>query len=243
MTRPASRAWALAAALLLPACHGGEDERLPLAEPPPGGVQGPPLAPRGVAASPGNGRVDLSWGPVSGATGYHVESGFQAGGPYGWVQRDLTGPGFRHENLQNGTAYYYRVYATNLFGDSGPSTEVRALPRFESLGTIQFRAFSEIVSDRAGTVSLLVQRTGSDAGPASVTFTTSPGSALGGLDYETTSGTLTWPPGVVGDQTVVVRILERPEVETSRSFVVSLSSAFGDALLGTPSSATVTITD
>ena len=243
MQRPASRAWALAAALLLPACHDGEDERLPLAEPPPGGIQGPPLSPRGVFATPGNARVDLIWDPTAGATGYHVESGFQTGGPYAWVQRDLRGPALHHDNLQNGTPYYYRVYATNLFGDSGPSTEVRAVPRFESLGSIQFRSPAALVSDRAGTVTLQVQRTGTGAGPATVSFTTSPGSALGGVDYETTSGTLTWPPGVVGDQTAVVRILERPDVEVSRSFVVSLSSALGDAVLGTPSTATVTIND
>jgi hypothetical protein len=241
----ASRTLILVAALLIPACSKDHDsDPVSTSSPPPGGGGAIPAAPV-ATATPGDTQVELTWPAVAGATAYHIESGTDAGGPYGWVERNFTGTTFVDDTLQNGTTYYYRVYSTNAAGDSPPSAEVNATPAggAQPAGTLQFTSTTYTASETAGSAVLLVSRTGGSNGTVTASFSTSPGTALGGVDYATTSGTLTWPAGVTTDQQIVISISNRPGLQGDRFFTVTLSAPTGGAALGAPSSATVTISD
>lgn len=91
--------------------------------------------PTTVVATPGEGRITISWDAVAGAVAYHV---YRASVP--GVTKDgyaALPDGARHQNviapytvagLMNGRAYYFRVTAENGAGESDVSGEVSATP-------------------------------------------------------------------------------------------------------------------
>ncbi|MGB9472148.1 MAG: fibronectin type III domain-containing protein, partial [Candidatus Acidiferrum sp.] len=86
-----------------------------------------PPAPSGLAASPGNAQVSLSWLASSGATSYHVKRSAVSGGPYAQVAAP-NGTTYLDASLTNGTKYFYVVSAANTAGESANSAEVNATP-------------------------------------------------------------------------------------------------------------------
>ncbi|MCC6748175.1 MAG: IPT/TIG domain-containing protein [Deltaproteobacteria bacterium] len=92
-----------------------------------------PAAPTGVTAVPASStQVNLSWTPVTGATGYHVYRSTTAGVTVS-VGNRITGtpvatPPYADAGLTAGTTYYYVVTALNANGESTGSTEVSATP-------------------------------------------------------------------------------------------------------------------
>lgn len=108
-------------------------------------------------------------------------------------------------------------------------------------GTLQFSASGYSVADNAGTVLITVTRAGGRRGTVTVGYGTSNGTAIAPGDYATTSGTLTWTDGDTANKTFTVAIVNDLDVG-SETFTVTLSNPGGGASLGTPSSATVTIT-
>jgi hypothetical protein len=96
-----------------------------------------PAAPTGLAATPGNGQVSLSWNSVATAMSYTVKYGTATGVytqtlPAASNSATVTG-------LTNGTPYFFVVTASNGSGPSGNSAEVPATPAAPSpSGGIQF---------------------------------------------------------------------------------------------------------
>jgi lysophospholipase L1-like esterase len=89
----------------------------------------PPPAPAGMAASPGNAQVGLSWTASSGATSYNVYRGTSSGGESTTaIATGITTTSYTNTGLSNGTAYYFKVTATNSAGTSGYSNEASAIP-------------------------------------------------------------------------------------------------------------------
>jgi hypothetical protein len=87
----------------------------------------PPAAPAGLAATPGNNQVGLSWNASSGATSYKVRRATVSGGPYTMIT-NATSTRFADVSLVNGTTYFYVVSAVNISGESLNSTQVSATP-------------------------------------------------------------------------------------------------------------------
>lgn len=90
-------------------------------------VVSPPAAPTGLSATAGDGRVQLSWTAVNGATSYTVKYTVN-GGPSQIAAAGVGSTNFTHTGLTNGTTYSYIVSASNAGGTSPDSTPVSATP-------------------------------------------------------------------------------------------------------------------
>ena len=94
-----------------------------------------PTAPQSLAATGGNGSVQLSWSAPSSnggspITGYNVYRGTSPGQESTTpVATNVTTTSFTNSGLTNGTTYYYTVAAVNAVGTSPQSGEASATPR------------------------------------------------------------------------------------------------------------------
>lgn len=112
-----------------------------------------------------------------------------------------------------------------------------------SPGSIQLSASTYSVAENGGTVTITVTRTGGSSGAVGISYATSNGTATAGSDYTSASGNLSWADGDTANKTFVVSITDDGTVEGNETFTASLSGPTGGATLGSPASATVTITD
>jgi hypothetical protein len=85
-----------------------------------------------------------------------------------------------------------------------------------------------------------VNRTGGSAGAIGVAYKTSGVSAVVGVNYSSTVGTLAWADGDASSKSVSIPILD-PAFSGSKTFSFTLSNPTGGATLGNPGSAVVTI--
>jgi hypothetical protein len=99
------------------------------------------------------------------------------------------------------------------------------------------------VGEAAGTVTITATRSGGSlGGPVTVNYATSDGTATAGSDYTAARGTLTFGSGQTA-KSVTVHVVSDAAHEGDQSFRVALSDSRGGANLGSPTGATVTITD
>ncbi|MBV8881903.1 MAG: LamG domain-containing protein [Planctomycetaceae bacterium] len=87
-----------------------------------------PPAPTGLAATGGNGTVDLSWNAAPTATSYVVKRGTAAIGPFSAVGSPTSGTTFTDGSATNGTTWFYVVDAVNGTKTSADSNAVSATP-------------------------------------------------------------------------------------------------------------------
>ena len=69
-------------------------------------------------------------------------------------------------------------------------------------GTIQLSEITTYEVTEGAVANIMVHRIGGDSGRARVDYATSDGTAVGGMDYRATSGTLVFADGVSGNQTI-----------------------------------------
>lgn len=113
--------------------------------------------------------------------------------------------------------------------------------------TIRFTSanYSVAENDLSGAATLWIERVGSGTSTVTVNYATSPGTATLGADYTAPlSNTVTWSNADQSAQPIGVPIVDdggpNEPVET---VIVTLSNPTGGAVLGTPSTATVSIVD
>ncbi|MCU1350636.1 MAG: repeat protein, partial [Acidobacteria bacterium] len=87
-----------------------------------------PAAPTGLAATPGNNSVSLSWNATATATGYNVKRATVTNGPYTTIAPNVASPSHNDTTAVNGTQYFYVVSALNASGEGASSNEVSATP-------------------------------------------------------------------------------------------------------------------
>jgi YD repeat-containing protein len=92
-----------------------------------------------------------------------------------------------------------------------------------------------------GSLTVTVARTGSASGAVSVQYQTVNGSAVGGQDFSSTSGTLNWSSGDSAKKSFTVQIINDSAAELDETFTLKLSNPTGGAVLGSQSTATVMI--
>ncbi|CAM3376619.1 pectinesterase family protein [Marinicrinis lubricantis] len=88
----------------------------------------PVESPKGLIATPGNGKVKLDWNAAAGADAYNVYRAMEDGGPYTAVAEDITELTFIDDTVWNETTYYYVVTAVGPTGESGYSNQAAATP-------------------------------------------------------------------------------------------------------------------
>jgi poly(3-hydroxybutyrate) depolymerase len=106
--------------------------------------------------------------------------------------------------------------------------------------TIQFTVANCTVPELDGLISLSVQRTNDTTQAVNVDYSTADGTALAGVNYAATNGTLTFAPGET-NQFIFVSILNNGQVGKTTKFQVSLSQPAGGAVLGARAVANVNI--
>ena len=111
-------------------------------------------------------------------------------------------------------------------------------------GAIKLSAAAYTVNE-AGAVTITATRVGGRSGEVSVSFTIEDVTATAGSDYTAPPfpWTLTWGDKVLGSKTFTVPITPDAFDEPNETFTVKLSKPEGGAVLGSPSAATVKITD
>ena len=135
---------------------------------------------------------------------------------------------------------------TNATGSAqlGPlSTSTITILDNDPPGAIRFSASTSTVSEGGGVATITVQRTPGTASAVTVDYATvAGGTATAGVDYLTTSGTLTFNAGEPS-KTFTIPILNDTRDEPDETVNLALSNPTGGATLGTPSTAVLTITD
>lgn len=117
-----------------------------------------------------------------------------------------------------------------------------------SPGILQLAATSYQVNETAGTVTVTLNRTGGVAGAVSADFTitnATTNGTQGAADYGTPTPTTTvsWADGDGAPKTIVVPLVNDAVDENLESFVVTLTTAGGGAVLGANTVANVLVVD
>jgi subtilisin family serine protease len=202
---------------------------------------GPTIGTSVVAYSTGDGTA------TAGAD-YTAVSGILTFGP-GVTSKSFTVP-ILNDSLVEGPETVL-LLLSNVSGGTGLgpiSTAVLTITDNDVAGTVRLGAPAYSVSEAMPRATLTVQRSGGLARDVTVNYATSsspagPGVAAPGIDYEETSGSVTFGPGET-TKTLTIPILPDRLVEGNESFTVTLSLPVNSAaLLGAPSSAVVTIVD
>ncbi|MGQ0622715.1 MAG: Calx-beta domain-containing protein [Panacagrimonas sp.] len=123
-----------------------------------------------------------------------------------------------------------------------PATAVLSIVDNDAVGVVQFGAASFQVGESDSPATITVTRTGGSAGAASVRIATTDGSAESGGDYSAMTRTVEWGNGEAGSKAVSIPIQSDTADEPDETVLLTLSEATG-AVLGTPATATLTITD
>lgn len=109
-------------------------------------------------------------------------------------------------------------------------------------GILRLSAAALTVSESGPSVAFEVSRTEGSFGAAALNFATGNVTASSGSDYAATSGFLNWASGDTAPRVITIPITDDVTYESNETFTLNLSNATG-ATLGTPSAATVTITE
>jgi len=110
-------------------------------------------------------------------------------------------------------------------------------------GSVQFGLASYSASEQAGAATITVTRQGGSSGAVSVDYATADGSGVAGVNYATTTGTLSWNDGDNATKTFSVPVLDDGLADGDRTVNLKLSNPAGGATLGVPSTALLTVSN
>jgi hypothetical protein len=110
------------------------------------------------------------------------------------------------------------------------------------VATLAFSAASYSIGEAGPAASITINRTGATGSAFTVNFTSANGTATAGSDYAAVNQTVTFPAGQTS-KTVSIPITDDSTVESSETVLLSLSNPSTGASLGSPRTATLTITD
>ena len=97
---------------------------------------------------------------------------------------------------------------------TGRDTAVLSITEDDIGGVMQFSAATYTVGEAAGNAAIVISRTGSTAGGATVDYATSDGTGTAGTDYTATTGTATFAVGQTS-LTFLVPVADTPAAAAS----------------------------
>ena len=156
------------------------------------------------------------------------DNSFPAVRPYGSVNTMLVEP---DGNLLIGGSFYdINVnYGANYFDFFSPG--IARIYGNPNQPVIQFAASDANVAENLGVVPITVQRLGDTSGTLSVDYATSDGTALTGVNYLKTSGTMAFAPLQITG-TINIPILDDHLIQNDLYFQLMLSHPTGGNVLG-----------
>ena len=107
-------------------------------------------------------------------------------------------------------------------------------------GKLQFATRSNSVAEAGKVVTLTINRVGGSVGTVTANYATTNGTAIAGLNYVATNGSVVFAPGILS-KTITVPILNDSLYESNEVFSVTLTGTSGGAALGTNSTTQVGI--
>jgi hypothetical protein len=108
-------------------------------------------------------------------------------------------------------------------------------------GTISLSAATYSVNENVTPLTITARRTGGTNGIVGVSYATANGTAISGVNYTGTSGTLSWADGESANKTFTVTIIDDGVYGPTKTFTASISNPTGGASISTPTSATVNV--
>jgi len=96
-------------------------------------------------------------------------------------------------------------------------------------GVIKWTKDKDQVSESDGVIECIVERVGGSKGEVSVQYHTKDQTAMGGKDYETVTGELTWADGDAEPKTITIKIIDDDTYEKDEEFTVVLTEPKGGA--------------
>jgi Calx-beta domain/Bacterial Ig domain/RTX calcium-binding nonapeptide repeat (4 copies)/von Willebrand factor type A domain/Bacterial cadherin-like domain len=115
--------------------------------------------------------------------------------------------------------------------DDGTGTTPDGIPRTDDRPRATIN--DQVVNEAAGTVTFTVTLNGTATTPVTIDFTTAEGTAKAGLDYTTTTGTLTFAPGETS-KSITVPILDDAVYEGGETFTVNLGNPSSNVVISDP---------
>jgi uncharacterized delta-60 repeat protein len=144
--------------------------------------------------------------------------------------------GFNPGTGANDTVLALRIQLDSAVVVGGRFTVVDDLPRNHvarvhgdekfTLGLLQFSATTYRVDENAGSVTIVLRRSGNLKGACSVDYATSDGTASAAVDYQSASGTLNFAAGEI-QRTITLSIQDDAQAEGNESFTLTLTNATG----------------
>jgi hypothetical protein len=174
-----------------------------------------------------------------------------ASGTLNWADGDSASKSFTITISGDTLAEVDETFSVNLSSPGGgaslgPQASVQVTIANDDGGTagsLAFSAasisFSEGSADR--TISIPVLRSGGSTGAVGITYTFTNGSAINGSDFIGSTGSLAWAADDSAAKSINLTLTGDAATEPDKTFTVALSSVSGGAVLGSPSTATVTI--
>jgi len=135
---------------------------------------------------------------------------------------------FAVPTIANGKVYVGGTYAVSVLGLLG--------------GTFAFNSPTYTVPEAAGNATITVNRAAGTQGAVQVSYATvASGTAVSGVDYNSTSGILNWANGDAAPKSFIVTVLDNDQGEPNKTVNLALSAPSSSAYLGGQSTAVLTI--
>ena len=175
-------------------------------------------------------------------------------GTLNWAAADALSKTITIPILNDAIVEGAKTFTVNLSGPVGTGTGIgtnatATVTINDNDAGVVFSNASYSVNESGGSITITANRIGPATLAATVTWTTANATANAGSDFGTLgspaqrSGMLSWLAGNATPKTIVIPILNDAVAEGNETFTVAFSSPSAGIVLGTPSSATVTIVD
>ena len=125
------------------------------------------------------------------------------------------------------------VTSDNVDTNTGNNTASGSVSVINLPGAIQLDSSLYVVPENGGSVTLTLDRTGGSLGTVTVDYATSDFTAVSGVNYVASSGTVTFLDGQL-TATITIPVLDDFIINGNTGFFVTLSNPAGGASLGTP---------